>query len=317
MYIWKNRSGYASRNFSVKVELPTSPSMATTSGHAPSAASASPNATRVATFMPISYLGRASGRRSRGAAAAGRAGRGGVSTRWSLTPPSARTAASATSSFSGLPCQPTASSTSGTPLPLTVRASTTVGSCERAASDEGVVDLLEVVPVDDDGAAAERLDAPAVRLQVPLQLGRPRLPEPVHVDDHREVVQLVVRRLVEGLPDRALGHLAVPAEHPDAEAGLVEPLAGQRDADAVGQPLPERAGGDVDPGERRRRVALQPRPRPPVGLHQLAVVDRRRRPCRGSRGAARRVPWRRSGGRCRGGPAGSSRSAGAGRTARP
>ena len=134
MYIWKNRSGYASRNFSVKVELPTSPSMATTSGHAPSAASASPNAARVATFMPISYFGRASGRRSR-AAAAGRAGRGGVSTRWSLTPPRARTAASATSSFSGLPCQPTASSTSGTPLPLTVRASTTVGSCERAASD--------------------------------------------------------------------------------------------------------------------------------------------------------------------------------------
>ena len=108
--------------------------MATTSGRAPSATSASPKATRVATFMPISYLGSETGWRSAVATAAGRAGRAGVATVWSVTPPSARTAFSATSSGSGLPCQPFLSSTSGTPLPLMVRARMTVGTCDRSAS---------------------------------------------------------------------------------------------------------------------------------------------------------------------------------------
>ena len=273
MYIWKKRSGYASPNFSVKVELPTSPSMATTSGRAPSAASASPKAARVATFMPISYLGRVievalarlDRRRPRGP-------------RRRLDPAVAHAAELADGGLGDVGRQRLAVPAGRI---LDLRYTFTLdgarqddGRLRRALRQgEGVVDLLEVVPVDHHGAAAERLDAPPVRLHVPLQLGRPRLAEPVHVDDRREVVQTVVRRLVEGLPDGALGQLAVAAQHPDAVAGLVEPLAGQRDPDAVGEALAEGPGGHVDPGQRRRRVALQRGPRAPVGLRQLAVVD--------------------------------------------
>ena len=96
-----------------------------------------------------------------------------------------------------------------------------------------------------------------VGVEVPAELGRAALAEPVDVDDGGQVGQLVVRRLVERLPDRALGHLAVAAQHPHVVRQLVEVLAGQGDADGVGQALAERAGGHVDPGQDGRRVALQ------------------------------------------------------------
>ena len=55
--------------------------------------------------------------------------------------------------------------------------------------------------------------------------------------------------MVERLPDRAFGHLAVAEQHPDAVGQLVEVLAAERHADADGQALAERAGGHVDPGQ--------------------------------------------------------------------
>ncbi len=137
----------------------------------------------------------------------------------------------------------------------------------------GVVDLRRVVPVDDHGAAAERLDAPPVGFHVPAELGRAGLTQPVHVDDRRQVVEAVVRRLVESLPDGALGQLAVAAEHPDPVVKPVEALAGEGYADAVGQALTQRPGGHVDPREHGGRVSLKRGPGPPVGLHELAVAD--------------------------------------------
>ena len=62
--------------------------------------------------------------------------------------------------------------------------------------------------------------------------------------------------VLERLPDRSLGHLAVAAQHPDVVGHLLEALAGDRDADADRQPLPERAGRDVDPRQDRRGMAL-------------------------------------------------------------
>ncbi len=50
-------------------------------------------------------------------------------------------------------------------------------------------------------------------------------------------------------PHRALGQLAVPAQHPDAVPGALESLAGQGDADADRQALAERAGGGLHPRE--------------------------------------------------------------------
>jgi len=67
------------------------------------------------------------------------------------------------------------------------------------------VDGREVVAVDDERPGAEGLDSGGVAVEVPFELGRPALAEPVHVDDGGEVAQAVVAGLVEGLPDRALG----------------------------------------------------------------------------------------------------------------
>ena len=260
-------------NLSVKVELPTSPSIATTSGRAPSATSASPKAALVATFMPISYLGRVTSCRSRAGAAAGRDGRGGVATLMSVTPPS-----TADGGVPSLGLQRFSVPAAGI---LNLRYTFTLdglrqddgGQLRPLGQRQGVVDLLQVVPVDHHGAAAERLHAPPVGVQVPLQFRGSRLPQPVHVHDRREVVEPVERRLVERLPHRALGHLAVPAQHPHAVVLCVEPLAGQRDAHAVGQALPQRPGGHVHPRQHRGGVSLQRRADPAVGLHQLAVVD--------------------------------------------
>ena len=137
----------------------------------------------------------------------------------------------------------------------------------------GPVDLSHVVAVDGEDAGAERRGAAAVGLQIPGQLGRAPLPEPVDVHHGDEIGQLVVRRLVEGLPDRAFGHLAVAAQDPDPERGFVEVLAGQRDPDGVGQSLAERAGRHVDPGQHRGRMTLQPGPEAAVAGHELIVRD--------------------------------------------
>jgi hypothetical protein len=94
------------------------------------------------------------------------------------------------------------------------------------------------------------------------------LAEPVDVEDRGEVVELVERGVLDRLPHRAFRHLAVAADHPDAERQLVQALPGDRHADADRETLAERAGRDVDPGERGRRVSLEPAPELPVG-HEL------------------------------------------------
>ena len=112
---------------------------------------------------------------------------------------------------------------------------------------EGRVDRVEVVPVDLERVPAERLGARDVRVEIPADHRLAALAEAVHVDDRREVVELEVRGVLERLPHRALGHLAVAAEHPHAVRDAVEVLAGERHADADRQALAERAGRDVDP----------------------------------------------------------------------
>ena len=146
-------------------------------------------------------------------------------------------------------------------------------AAQVARLGQRLVDGGQVVAVDDEDPGAERGRAGGVGVQVPAQLGGAALAEPVDVDDRDQVGQLVVRGLVQGLPDRALGHLAVAAQDPDPVGQLVQVLAGQRHAHAVGQPLAQRAGGHVDPGQHRGRVAFQPGAEPPVPGHQLLVGD--------------------------------------------
>ena len=111
------------------------------------------------------------------------------------------------------------------------------------------------------------------------------LPEPVHVDDRDEVVELVVGRVLGGLPHRALGHLAVAADHPHPERQPVEPLARVGHADPDREALAERARRHVDPRQDRRRVALEARAELPVGAELLLRE--------GARGAEQAVDERR------------------------
>ena len=136
---------------------------------------------------------------------------------------------------------------------------------------EGLVDAGEVVAVDSQHPRAECLGALLVGGQVPLQLGGAALAQPVDVDDRGQVGQLVIPGLVQGLPDGALSHLAVPAQHPHPVREPVEVPARQRYPHPVGQALAQRSGGDVDPRQHRGGVAFQAGPEPPVPGHQLFV----------------------------------------------
>ena len=116
------------------------------------------------------------------------------------------------------------------------------------------IDGGDVVPVDLDGVPPEGAGAGGVDRPVPAEVRRSALAKPVHVQDGDHVVQLVVARLVERFPDRALGHLAVTQQHPDVERQLVDVLGAQGHADADGQALPEGAGRHIHPGQAARRA---------------------------------------------------------------
>src|SRR5439155_4050726 len=136
-----------------------------------------------------------------------------------------------------------------------------------------IVDGDGVMAVDHDRVTAEGPDPRRVRLDVPFELRRPALSEAIDVEDRGEVRQTLVSGVVEALPDRSLGELAVSGERPDVERGVQRALRGERLADRDGEPLTERAGGDIGPRQDGRRVALEAAPEPAEG-HELGVVDR-------------------------------------------
>ena len=174
---------------------------------------------------------------------------------------------------SGLPWKPFLFSTAFTPLPFSVRAITTVGFpvVETAAASASSIASTSwpSIGIAFQPKASARCD---VSLEVPADHRLAALPEAVHVEDGREVVELEVRRVLERLPDRALGQLAVPAEHPDARVEALEVLRGERHPDAEGEALAERAGRDVHPGQERRRVPFE-RARERAVLQHLVLRD--------------------------------------------
>jgi hypothetical protein len=78
-----------------------------------------------------------------------------------------------------------------------------------------------------------------VGVEVPAVHCLAALAESVDIDDGREVVEPAVPGLLERLPHRALGHLAVTAQHPNTEAQPGQTLAGQGHPDPDGQALTE------------------------------------------------------------------------------
>lgn len=143
------------------------------------------------------------------------------------------------------------------------------------------VHRVHVVPVDLDRVPAEGREAAGIGVQVVSVPGGSALPEPVDVHDRRQVVQMLERGVLGGLPHGALGEFAVAAQHPHPVVGVVQPLPGERDADADGQPLAERAGGRLHPWQPPwRGVPFEPAAQLPEG-HQLGLADRARRLVRG------------------------------------
>jgi hypothetical protein len=136
-----------------------------------------------------------------------------------------------------------------------------------------LVDRVEVVTVDYQRFPAERTGAVSVGLGVPAVHRLAALPEPVHVDDDGQVVESPVGRVFERLPDRSLRHLAVADQHPDPVWAWIDGLRRESDADTDGQAETQRAGGDVDPRDRRARMPLEATAEAPH-RQELLVADR-------------------------------------------
>ena len=269
MYISKKRSGCALPKISAYVEFETSPSSATTlPSAAPSAASASPYARRVATFEPSSYVGQSACAVSNSVRLRGlRLG--------DVDDDVANPAELLDRLLGDRLAVPAV-------LVLDLRVALPL---DRLGDDRGRlarrrlgllvgrVDLLDVVTVDLDRVPAARFEPAREVREVPAVHRLAALPEAVDVDDRRQVVKFVKGSVLDRLPHRPFGHLAVAADHPDAKRQLVEPLARQRHPDPDRQPLPERAGRDVDPREHRRRMSLEAGAELPVRAELLFAED--------------------------------------------
>ncbi len=138
---------------------------------------------------------------------------------------------------------------------------------------QDLVNRGDVMPVDGERLAAERLSPAGVGIKIPAELGRTALAETVDIHDRCQIRQLVVGRLVQGLPDRALSHLAVATQHPHPIGEPVKKPAGECHPDRVRQALPERAGCHVNPWQDRRRMALQAVTETAISGHQLVIGD--------------------------------------------
>src|SRR3954462_7507327 len=112
------------------------------------------------------------------------------------------------------------------------------------------------MPVNFFGAPSENFQAAFVHVEVMAERGFLALPEPIHVHDSYEVIQLVDARQGSSFPNCALGAFAVPHEHIRAVIQFVQTRA-QRHTHTNSQTLAERSGGDINKWQARRGVSLE------------------------------------------------------------
>src|SRR5437879_9334563 len=102
---------------------------------------------------------------------------------------------------------------------------------------QGLVDLFQVVAIDDDRPAAEGLNPVTIDIGLPFVFGWSPLAEAIDVENGGEVGEAVEAGLVQPLPDRAFGQLAIARKGPDVIREAVELATGERDSDGKRQAL--------------------------------------------------------------------------------
>ena len=138
----------------------------------------------------------------------------------------------------------------------------------------GPVNGVQVVAVQLDGVPAEGPCPRSISGTVPAEIRLAALAQAIHVDNGDQVMEFIIRGLVEGFPDRTFGHLAIAEQDPQAIGKFVQVLAVESHADADGQALAEGAGGHVDIGQHPGiGMALQ-RTTELAQAHQFLVGDR-------------------------------------------
>src|SRR5438876_7522868 len=134
--------------------------------------------------------------------------------------------------------------------------------------------------VDANGLPAERADAPGVSIEIVTVHGLAPLAEPVDVKHTDEVVELVVRGDLDGLPLRAFGHLAIAQEDVGTIRQLIEEFRIERHAQANGKPLAERTGGRFDKPKCGRGMPFKHTAELALGLYLFFGYFPRRKPQR-------------------------------------
>ncbi|CAN7989506.1 unnamed protein product, partial [Ixodes hexagonus] len=145
--------------------------------------------------------------------------------------------------------------------------------CHQGSVCEGLAEGFHIVPIHHIRVeTAHQIRLPGlVDVHLVLEGGGLALSQPVDVEDGHQIVEVVVARKRQRLPDGALRRLPIPnhavhtvaarqfsADYPvGASPGFVEVLADVGHAGGAAQPLPERPGGHVNEVEAGRRVPFQ------------------------------------------------------------
>ena len=115
-------------------------------------------------------------------------------------------------------------------------------------SCECLFDLIKIMAVDPDNIKSERFKLGIDRFHIhDVFCGSVDLKS---VDIHRnaEVVKPVLRRIFCSFPDKTLGELSVSQKSVDIDISVQDVFGRVGHSRGCGKALPERAGGEVDPG---------------------------------------------------------------------
>src|ERR1035441_132562 len=69
----------------------------------------------------------------------------------------------------------------------------------------GFIDLFIIMPINDNGVPTKGSGTSCIGCGIPTQIGLATLTQTITVQNTHQIVQLVVRGMIEGFPDRSFG----------------------------------------------------------------------------------------------------------------